>query len=140
MTMKNSNHLFLLLFFFAFSFVGKAQESVNLTDAKKQKFIANWYESPKESKGDTLVFRKTKYVLDANDSKAFAFSVLNFTDLTNFKIEYWRWCTALPYAYTGSWSATASSLNLDFGQGKCSNTLKVLSIDANSLKVIIKEN
>ena len=87
MTMKNSNHLFLLLFFFAFSFVVKAQESVSLPDAKKQKFIANWHESPKESKGDTLVFRKTKYVLDANDSKAFAFSVLNFTDLTNFKIE-----------------------------------------------------
>jgi len=137
--MKTSNYSLLLLLFVIFSLSTKAQLSTSQVASNKKQLIGNWYESPKESNGDTLVFRATKYLLTATDSKAFAFSAINFIDNTSFKIEYWRWCTK-PYAYTGSYTNVNSQINLDFGAGNCSNSLTILSFEKDFLKVIIKEN
>lgn len=137
--MKNLNYSFLVLVFVIFSLSVKAQLSTSQVASNKKQLIGSWYESPKESNGDTLVFRTSKYVLTATDSKAFAFSAISFIDATNFKIEYWRWCTK-PYAYTGTYTHTNSQINLNFGVGNCSNSLKIVSFEKDVLKIIIKEN
>lgn len=138
--MKKTIFLF-AIFAFVFCLKIDAQQNTSLSNSQKQQLQKVWYESPKESKGDTLVFRKTKYVLDYTvDDPAFAFSLINFTDALNYKIEYWRWCKLSPHAYEGTYQITNDQVNLNFGQGKCQNQLKVLSLDNELLKVLITEN
>lgn len=139
--MKNLNYyFFFLVFAFAIS-TSKSQTTTTLTQVQKNDLLTVWYQSPKESNGDTIVFRKEKYVLDYSvDDPAFAFALIKFTSSSHFEIEYWNWCHAAPSANSGSWNTDNMLIKLDFGQGKCKNDLEVLLLNENILKVIIKEN
>jgi len=141
MSMKTSSYSLLFLLFLVFSFSAKAQLSASQTapNPNQNLLIGNWYESPKESIGDTIVFRKTKYTLQQADNPAFAFSELNFIDGLSFRINYWRWCY-VNSSYEGTWSsASNTNINLDFGPNKCKNELKIIELSSSVLKIIIKE-
>lgn len=117
-----------------------AQKNKGFNDQEKGFLINTWYESPKESLGDTVVFRLSKYILSAGDNPAFSFSKIVFTNVTDFSIEYWRWCKAAPVAYNGNWNFNVgTTITLDFGLQKCKNDFVVLCVKTDLLKVLIKE-
>lgn len=131
--------LILAAFFMAVIFA-KAQTASKLTSLQKGYLQKTWYENPKESKGDTIVFHVAKYIYQSGDDPAFAWSELSFSNATDFNVAYWRWCVA-PFAYTGKWSAGSNtSLKLDFGHQKCKCDLNIIDIQSNTLKVVIKES
>lgn len=122
--------LFLTLCFFS-----KAQ------NAKQTNIqVATWFESPKESNSDTIVFRLTKHVLVAGDDPAFAFSQITFVNASDFNIGYWRWCSNSQGANSGKYNYSKSAtILLDFGPQKCKCNLTVLEYKNDKLKVFIKE-
>lgn len=138
--MKISLSGLLLISIVLLCYSARAQKSKGFTDLQKGYLINTWYESPKESSGDTIVFRLTKYTLSAGDNPAFAFSKIVFTNLTDFSIEYWRWCKSAPVSYDGKWNFNVGTiLSLDFGSQKCKNSFFVLEVKDDKLKALIKE-
>lgn len=122
------------------SFSIKAQNKTLINSQQTANLINSWYESPKESFGDTIMFRPTKYVkITGVDSQAFEFAKLVFNNNTEFRAEYWRWCKEGNYEYTGAWGIKSGNVVLNFGVNKCKVEMQLLSATKNELKVIIKE-
>ncbi len=133
---KNKTLIVIALFFIAC--FAKAQ-NVIIAEKEKKQLITTWYESPKESSGNTVVFRPTKYIMQSGDDPLYAFAILKFINTTDFKIEYWHWCNTTPYANDGKWMVLNNTLLLDFGAQKCKNEFTVLEVSKEILKVTIKE-
>jgi hypothetical protein len=114
-----------------------AQKSKGL-DQKKGYLINNWFESPKESSGDTITFRLNPYIKGTGDNPAFEFSQIAFTNAGDFTIKYWRWCRMAPLMNEGKYTNDLNLL-LDFGPSNCKNELVILELKTDKLKVLIKE-
>lgn len=118
----------------------KAQTGNKISATQKSLLINKWFESPKESNGDTITFKTSKHIHQPGvDNPAVSFAELTFSDAPDFNVNYWRWCTKTQFAYTGKWSAPASVVKLDFGKQKCKCELTILDIQKDKLKVVIKE-
>ena len=123
------------------SYSTNAQKGTVPNVQQQTDLIKTWYESPKESSGDTIVFRLNKYVLVPGvDNPAFEFSQLIFKNSVNFTIGYWRWCKMAQPSYNGIWKLiTETNISLDFGEQKCKNELIIIDLKADRLKTVIKE-
>jgi hypothetical protein len=111
-----------------------------LVNAQTSSITQRWYEAPEGSKGDTIFFKTTPHVLDANDSPAYAWSDFTVNANNTFSIKYWRWCPSGNYAYAGTWTnPTTNTIIFDFGAGKCKCEMQIISVNATELKAIIKE-
>lgn len=116
-----------------------AQVSTNKELNKEQKsfLISSWFESPNESNGNQIVYRKTEYtVIVGKDYFNFPPSKLNFTGPKNFTAEYLKLnqkSDPKP-SQAGTWSLKGHTITLDMNGQK--NTLTVLSIDADKLVLV----
>ena len=117
----------------------KAQTANKLTSAQKEFLINQWYESPRESSGDTITYKTTKHIHQPGvDNPAVAYSEITFQDGNQFTDNYWRWCK-VQSAYFGKWTMVGSVIKIDFGKQKCKCELTILDIQKDKLKVVIKE-
>jgi len=136
--MKKGTLIFAALI--SLTFMGKAQTGNKITANQKSLLVNKWFESPRESSGDTITFKTTKHVHQPGvDNPAFEFGEITFLDAPEFTVNYWRWCTKTQNAYTGKWTAPNSVVKLDFGKQKCKCELTILDIQKDKLKVVIKE-
>ena len=129
------NLIIIALFFGCITY--KAQNTnVKLTNNT----INAWYESPKESSGDTIVFRLNKFTPGPGDDPAFAFCNLTFKNNSDFSISYWRWATKNESSNEGKWNySNPTTIFLDFGHQKSKCTLTILESKIDKLRVFIKE-
>lgn len=130
--------LILALLIATFSFA-KAQAATKITTAQKALLINKWYELPRESSGDTITFSTTKHIHQPGvDNPAVAFAEITFSEAPDFTVNYWRWCKS-ESAYFGKWNANGTAVKLDFAKQKCKTELRILDIQKNKLKVVVKE-
>jgi hypothetical protein len=118
----------------------KAQKNAGLSEQQKGFILNTWYESPKESKGDTLTFSTVKHVSVAGtDVVGFEYSKITFTNATDFNVAYWTKCAENINMTSGKWNYVSGSvLLLDFIPMKYKNQLTVIEVTANKLKVVVK--
>ncbi|MGZ3884860.1 MAG: hypothetical protein ACXVP0_16855 [Bacteroidia bacterium] len=117
-----------------------AQTAVNPAAEKKELMHATWFESPRESSGDTITFRLTRHIhVPGKDDPSFTFSTITFDPEQNFTVESWRWCSKNPATYGGKWQLQSTVIKLDFVKQKCKCQLSILNVEKERLKVVIKE-
>lgn len=131
-----------LLFILFFLFLNLTVFSqIKLSSAQKDLLINTWYESPRESSGDTIAFRLSKHIhTPGKDDPSMSFCVLTLRTAPDFSAEFWRWCPKNPLVFDGKWSLFQNSIiKLDFGAKiKCKFQLTILNIEKDLLKVIVK--
>lgn len=136
--MKKGTILIALLI--AVTSFSKAQTGNKITTAQKALLVNKWFESPRESSGDTITFSTKKHIHQPGvDNPAVSFSEITFAEAPEFSVNYWRWCKS-PSAYFGKWNANGTIVKLDFGKQKCKCELTILDVQKDKLKVVIKEN
>jgi hypothetical protein len=137
--MKKGTLIALLI---AVTVFAKAQTANKITANQKSLLVNKWFESPRETSGDTVTFSTSKHIHQPGvDNPAVAFGELTFSEAPEFNVNYWRWCTKTQNAYVGKWSIAGSgtAVKLDFGKLKCKNELTILELTKDKLKVVIKE-
>ncbi len=117
-----------------------AQKNAALSDQQKNFMLNTWYQSPQESKGDTMTFTTTKHVNVAGvDVMGFEYSRLTFKSATDFEVAYWTKCSQNLNLTSGKWNYTSgSALEMDFMPLNCKNQVTVIQITSNKLKVVVK--
>jgi hypothetical protein len=134
--MKTTLMMALLMVTISFA---KAQTANKISSAQKALLINQWFESPRESSGDTLTYKLVKHIHQPGvDNPAMSYSEITFQDGNQFTDNYWRWCKS-ESAYFGKWTMVGSVIKMDFGRQKCKCELTILDIQRDKLKVIIKE-
>lgn len=120
----------------------KAQKNAGLTAQQKTYMLNTWYESPQESKGDTITFRTAKHVnVPGVDVVGFEYSQITFSNATDFNVLYWTKCPQNLNSASGKWNYTSgSALQLDYIPQNFKNTLSVIELTTNKLKVVVKQN
>jgi hypothetical protein len=118
----------------------QAQKNAALTEEQKGFLLKTWYQVPQESSGDVLTFSLTKHVnVPGVDVTGFEYSKLVFSNATDFSVEYWTKCSGNINSASGKWNySNGSSVQLSFDSGKCKNTLTILEVTNNKLKVQVK--
>jgi hypothetical protein len=118
----------------------QAQKNAALSEQQKGYLLNTWYQLSQESSGDILTFTLTKHVnVPGVDVTGFEYSKLVFSNATDFSVEYWTKCSANINFASGKWNySNGSSVQLNFDSGKCKNTLTILEITNNKLKVQVK--
>ena len=105
-----------------------------------EQIINTWFESPRESHGDTITFRLTRHihVPEVDDPKAL-FTIVIFRTAPDFTVENWRWCKKSKFIYGGKWSLMGgTTIKLDFGTAsKCKCQMSILSLEKDKFKVLV---
>jgi len=107
--------------------------------AEQKNYLANtWYESPKESTPDQIVYRLTEYVMVVGlDYYNTPPGKIMLDNANRFKAEYVKACTSEPSMNTeGKWSLSGNSVVLNFGKQKCKQT--ILEIEKGKLVLLVK--
>jgi hypothetical protein len=135
------NKTIAILALMALSGIIKSQTGGRVKPADHELIINTWFESPRESHGDTITYRLTKHIhVPGVDDPKMLFNVLVFSAAPDFTVENWRWCPKSKFIFGGKWNVmTGNIIKLDFGTTqKCKCQLSILSIEKDKLQVIIK--
>ena len=106
--------------------------------AEQKNFLATtWFESPKESENNKIVFRLTEYVMIAGlDMYAIPPGKINLSDPSKFNSEYFKSCNNNNEMMAeGKWNVKGKAISLNFGKQNCSYT--ILEIEKDKLVLSI---
>ncbi len=102
--------------------------------AEQKGFLATtWYEQPKESNGNTVVYRLTEYKLVAGQDFYGPPTKITLANSGNFNGENIKVGKAAESAESnsGKWKVSGNTITLDFGKQK--NKLSIVSIEKDKL-------
>ena len=113
-----------------------AKSTKELSAEQKGYLINAWYEWPKESNGNILVYHSTEYIMIVGqDFFKFPPGKINFTNTGSFSGENIKVGKTTEPAETtttgGKWNTSGTNIVLDFGKQK--NKLSVVSIEKDKL-------
>lgn len=132
------------IFIITFSFLAtdnsmNAQNGTNITDHQKKIIVNTWYESPLESKGDTILFRTTPFLLPPEtDINKTNYMVISFGENSVAKVKHLKKCVdqAISDAH-GKWYFDAKgNLILKFNALNCSHQMTFAEIKNDAIKVV----